>query len=267
MNGRVPLFLQSAPPSRVAWLPRQTLIARGPIHAPQANLPLIPGDSEVPLKSSKRATRLLEPHRSLAKLFRCSRTRGVGGKGAVTLALSEPGRIKFASGPSAERGAQSCDGHPSPCAHTEGVRCPPSRPKWVCLAIASPAQASERPRAEWIGRMGRMCALLPRAPRPGSRSPAQERVFQILSSRMTMAARWDRSPVSRKMFMAAAVGAARRHRSSAATQDAATAPERKRRKMAGAGATWPGTWPNCRRARGAAWESGRPLGPRPCHAP
>lgn len=40
------------------------------------------------------------------------------------------------------------------------------------------------------------------------RSPAQERVFQIFSSRMTMAARWDRSPVSRKMFMAAAVGAA-----------------------------------------------------------
>lgn len=38
--------------------------------------------------------------------------------------------------------------------------------------------------------------------------PAQERVFQIFSSRMTMAARWDRSPVSRKMFMAAAVGAA-----------------------------------------------------------
>ena len=51
----------------------------------------------------------------------------------------------------------------------------------------------ERPRAEWVGRM--------------------ERVFQIFSSRMTMAARWDRSPVSRKMFMAAAVGAAQRHRS------------------------------------------------------
>lgn len=75
-------------------------------------------------------------------------------------------------------------------------------------------------------------ALLPRAPRPGGRSPAQERVFQIFSSRMTMAARWDRSPVSRKMFMAVAVGAARRHRSSAATQDAATAPER------GSGERW-----------------------------
>lgn len=105
--------------------------------------------------------------------------------------------------------------------------CPPGRPKWVCLAIASPAQASEPPRDEWVGRMGRMRALLPRAPRPGGRSPAQERVFQIFSSRMTMAARWDRSPVSRKMFMVVAVGAARRHRSSAATQDAATAPERR----------------------------------------
>nr|CAI9708759.1 unnamed protein product [Rangifer tarandus platyrhynchus] len=33
--------------------------------------------------------------------------------------------------------------------------------------------------------------------------------------------------------------------------------------MARAGATWPGTWPNCRRARRAAWESGRPPGPAP----
>lgn len=152
--------------------------------------------------------------------------------GPGMLALSGPGRIKFVSGPSAERGAQSCDGHPSPCAHTEGFRCPQSRPRWVCLAIASPAQASERPRAEWVGRMGRTRALLPRAPRPGGRSPAQERVFQIFSSKMTMAARWDRSPVSRKMFMAVAVGAARRHRSSAATQDAATTPER------GSGERW-----------------------------
>lgn len=97
----------------------------------------------------------------------------------------------------------------------------------MCLAIASPAQASERPRAEWVGRMGRTRALLPlpRAPGPGGGSPAQERVFQIFSRRMTMAARWDRSPVSRKMFMAVAFGAARRHRSSAATQDEATAPE------------------------------------------
>lgn len=57
--------------------------------------------------------------------------------------------------------------------------------------------------------------------------PAQERVFQIFSSRMTMAARWDRSPVSRKMFMAAAVGAAP---GGSAAQAAAAAPERKRLK-------------------------------------
>lgn len=61
-----------------------------------------------------------------------------------------------------------------------------------------------------------------------------------------MAARWDRSPVSRKMFMATAVGAVA---PGSAAQAAAAAPKRKRRKMARAGATWPGTWPNCRRAR------------------
>lgn len=72
----MPLFFQPAPPSRVAWLPRQALLARGPIHPPQASLPLIPGDSEAPPKSPRRGTRLLEPHRSRAKLFRCSRTRG-----------------------------------------------------------------------------------------------------------------------------------------------------------------------------------------------
>lgn len=82
------------------------------------------------------------------------------------------------------------------------------------------------------GPNGSFRAVLPLAPRPGDRSPAQERVFQIFSSRMTMAARWDRSPVSRKMFMAAAVGAAQRPRGSAATQDAATAPER------GSGERW-----------------------------
>lgn len=32
-------------------------------------------------------------------------------------------------------------------------------------------------------------------------SPAQDLVFHIFSSRMMMAARWERSPVSRKMFM------------------------------------------------------------------
>lgn len=72
----MPLFFQPAPPSRVAWLPRQALLARGPIHPPQASLPLIPGDSEAPPKSPRRGTRLLEPHRSRAELFRCSRTRG-----------------------------------------------------------------------------------------------------------------------------------------------------------------------------------------------
>lgn len=47
---------------------------------------------------------------------------------------------------------------------------------------------------------------------PG-RSPAQERVFQIFSSKMTMAAKWDKSPVSRKMFMMEmAFGAAARAR-------------------------------------------------------
>lgn len=63
------------------------------------------------------------------------------------------------------------------------------------------------------------------------RSPAQERVFQIFSSRMTMAARWDRSPVSRKMFMAAAaVGAAPGGSAAQAAAAAAAAPERKRRR-------------------------------------
>ena len=67
-------------------------------------------------------------------------------------------------------------------------------------------------------------------PLPGlaRRSPAQERVFQIFSSRMTMAARWDRSPVSRKMFMAAAAICAAAP-GSAAQAAAAAAPERKRR--------------------------------------
>ncbi len=32
-------------------------------------------------------------------------------------------------------------------------------------------------------------------------SPAQDLVFHIFSSRMMMAARWERSPVSLKMFM------------------------------------------------------------------
>lgn len=31
--------------------------------------------------------------------------------------------------------------------------------------------------------------------------PAQDLVFHIFSSRMMMAAKWERSPVSRKMFM------------------------------------------------------------------
>lgn len=53
--------------------------------------------------------------------------------------------------------------------------------------------------------------------------PAQERVFQIFSSRMTMAARWDRSPVSRKMFMATAVGAVA---PGSAAQAAAAAPNK-----------------------------------------
>lgn len=40
-------------------------------------------------------------------------------------------------------------------------------------------------------------------------------------------------------------------------------PRKEAAKMARAGATWPGTWPNCRRARRAAWESGRRPGPAP----
>lgn len=36
--------------------------------------------------------------------------------------------------------------------------------------------------------------------------PAQDLVFQILSSRMMIAARWDRSPVSLKMFILAFAG-------------------------------------------------------------
>lgn len=114
--------------------------------------------------------------------------------------------------------------------------------------------------------MGPSVRSCPLAPRPGDRSPAQERVFQIFSSRMTMAARWDRSPVSRKMFIAAAVGAARRPRSSAAaaTQDAATAPER------GSGGRWR---ERARRGQGrgrtAVARAGQPgrAGDRRGHAP
>lgn len=36
-------------------------------------------------------------------------------------------------------------------------------------------------------------------------SPAHDLVFHIFSSRMMMAARWERSPVSLKMFMSAGV--------------------------------------------------------------
>ena len=49
--------------------------------------------------------------------------------------------------------------------------------------------------------------------------PAPERIFQIFSSRMTMATRWNRPPDSRKMFTRVAAVAT-------ATQDVATAPER-----------------------------------------
>lgn len=79
-----------------------------------------------------------------------------------------------------------------------------------------------------------------------------------------MAARWDRSPVSRKMFMATAVGAVA---PGSAAQAAAAAPKRKRRKMARAGATWPGTWPNCRRARAGQLGRAGGLQPRPGPAP
>lgn len=146
------------------------------------------------------------------------------------LALSAPGRSKFAGGPRAERGAQSCGGQLSPCAPRAGFRPPPGQHKGVCPVTASPAHALGPPRAGWVLR-----ALLSHAPRPGGRSPAQERVFQIFRRRMTMAARWDRSPVSRKMFMAAAVGAARRPRGSAATQDAAKPPREEAAKDGGSG--------------------------------
>lgn len=36
-------------------------------------------------------------------------------------------------------------------------------------------------------------------------SPAQDLVFHIFSSKMMMAARWERSPVSLKMFISAGV--------------------------------------------------------------
>nr|AAS02001.1 unknown [Homo sapiens]BAA91076.1 unnamed protein product [Homo sapiens] len=86
---------------------------------------------------------------------------------------------------------------------------------------------------------------------------------------MTMAARWDRSPVSRKMFMAAAavaVGAARRPRGWAAQE--AAAPERKRRRWRDRPRRGQGRGRTAgARARGAPWESGarpRPLkGARP----
>lgn len=134
--------------------------------------------------------------------------------GAVTPALAEPGRIKFATGPRAELGGPELRRTPQPVCTHGGVSLPAEQAEMGVSGHRKPrTKPPERPRAEWVGRMGQTRALLPRAPRPGGRSPAQERVFQIFSSRMTMAARWDRSPVSRKMFMAAAVGAAQRHRS------------------------------------------------------
>lgn len=137
MNSRMPLFLQPAPPSRVAWLPRQALLARGPIHPPQASLSLIPGDSEAPPKSPRRGTRLPEPHRSRAKLFRCSRTRG-----AVTLALSGPGRIKFVSGPSAERGGPELRRTPQPVCTHGGVWLPAEQAE---VGVSGPSQAPHKP--------------------------------------------------------------------------------------------------------------------------
>lgn len=77
-----------------------------------------------------------------------------------------------------------------------------------------------------------------------------------------MAARWDKSPVSRKMFMAAAVGAAARGSAAQAAAAAATAPERKRRRWREPARRGQGRGRTAG-ARGGVWESGTPPGPAP----
>lgn len=90
------------------------------------------------------------------------------------------------------------------------------------------------------------------APRP-PHAPAQERLFQILSSRMMMAARWDRSPVRRKMFMAAAAEAAAQPEPG--SEDGASSAGTERRG--------PGTWPGSPAPVHAGKRGERPPRPAP----
>lgn len=152
-----------------------------------------------------------------------SRASGAGGE-PPALAPSPPtGSAELSSGSGPRRAAEAIAAHPSPSPRREGgdgAQPPPPPPQRGSPQPPRPGAAPAGP------------AALP-SPRPPSglpHAPAQERLFQILSSRMMMAARWDKSPVRRKMFMAAAA--------EAAAQPGAG--ERRWRKLSGHRATWPG---------------------------
>lgn len=158
--------------------------------------------------------------------------------------LSGPRRLKFTQ-------PTKCRARLTP-RHTPARGSLPSQGPQAPLEARPPASGprgvSGRRRPAGLGRPRSPGPPRDAAPRPTSpglarRSPAQERVFQIFRQQDDDGRQVGQVPVSRKMFMAAAAvrggprlgGSEQRRRRL-----------KKRRRMARAGATWPGTWPNCR---------------------
>lgn len=243
---------RARPTSRAGLAATSSRAGRGPSRPPPAR----PIDSQAPRTCRTPPSKLFRENRAQ----RCP----AGASSAPTAQVRE--RTKCGAGPSVAKP------RPGLSAHPEGSQAPwgPAARQAGRGGVSGQRRPAGRGATEVGGSSGRPGPAPEPLPGLARRSPAQERVFQIFSSRITMAARWDRSPVSRKMFMAAAVGAVAP--ALGGSGGGGGGPREEATKMARAGATWPGTWPNCRRKREAVWESGPPPGPAPSpplkgHAP